>query len=63
VGVAKYVSTCGVGQRVKAKHKRPTGLLQPFEVPEWPWDNITMDFVVGLPRTWRGKDVVRVVLD
>jgi hypothetical protein len=63
VDVAKYVSTCGVCQRVKAGHKRPAGLLQSLEVPEWPWDDIAMDFVVGLPRTRRGKDAVWVVVD
>jgi hypothetical protein len=63
VDVAKYVSSCGVCQRVKAEHKRPAGLLQSLEVPEWPWDDIAMDFVVGLPRTRRGKDAVWVVVD
>jgi hypothetical protein len=36
--------------------------MQSFDVPECPWDDNAMDFDVGLPRTWRGKDVVRVVL-
>jgi hypothetical protein len=63
VDVAKYVSSCGICQRVKAEHKRPAGLLQSLEVPEWPWDDIAMDFVVGLPRTRRGKDAFWVVVD
>jgi hypothetical protein len=63
VDVSKYVSTCEVCQRVKAEHKRPTGLLKPLEIPEWKWEHITMDFVVGLPRSPRGKDAIWVVVD
>jgi hypothetical protein len=48
---------------VKAEHKRPTGLLKPLEIPEWKWEHITMDFVVGLPRSPRGKDAIWVVVD
>jgi hypothetical protein len=51
VDVAKYVASCSVCQQVKAEHKRPAGLLQSLAVSEWPWDDIAMDFVVGLPRT------------
>ena len=63
VDIAKYVATCGVCQQVKAEHKRPVGLLQSLEVPEWKWEHITMDFVVGLPRSPRGQDVIWVVMD
>jgi hypothetical protein len=63
VDVAKYVASCSVCQQEKAEHKRPPGLLQPPEVPMWTWDDIAMDFVVGLPRTPRGKDAIWVVVD
>jgi hypothetical protein len=39
---------------VKAEHKSPTGLLQPLQVPEWRWEEIGIDFIVGLPRTQKG---------
>jgi hypothetical protein len=61
--IAKYVAACGVYQMVKAEHKRPAGLLKPLEIPEWKWKHITIDFVIGLPRTPRGKDAIWVVVD
>ena len=63
VDIAKYVASCGICQKVKAEHQRPAGLLKPLEIPEWKWENITMDFVVGLPRSPRGKGAFWVVID
>jgi hypothetical protein len=54
--VAAHVALCDVCQRVKAEHQRPAGLLQPLRVPEWKWEEIGMDFIVGLPRTRDGYD-------
>ena len=50
-GVAEFVARCLTCQQVKAEHQRPGGELQPLPIPEWKWDDITMDFVVGLPRS------------
>ncbi|WVZ80425.1 hypothetical protein U9M48_027898 [Paspalum notatum var. saurae] len=61
--VAKYVAVCNTCQRVKAEHQRPAGLLQPLKVPEWKWEEITMDFMVGLPRTQKGYNSIWVVVD
>ncbi|MBN2228639.1 MAG: DDE-type integrase/transposase/recombinase, partial [Candidatus Thorarchaeota archaeon] len=61
--VAEYVAKCLICQKVKAKHQRPGGELQPLDIPEWKWDQITMDFVVGLPRTAKGHDAIWVVVD
>ena len=61
--VAEYVSKCLTCQKVKAEHRHPAGELQPIELPEWKWDQITMDFVVGLPRTVEGYDAIWVVVD
>ncbi|RVW22320.1 Retrovirus-related Pol polyprotein from transposon 17.6 [Vitis vinifera] len=49
--IAQFVANCQICQQVNAEHQRPAGLLQPLPIPEWKWDNITMDFVIGLPRT------------
>jgi hypothetical protein len=61
--IAKYVAAYGVCQLVKAEHKMCVGLLKPLEIPEWKWEHIIMDFVVGLPHTPRGKDAIWVVVD
>ncbi|WVZ89599.1 hypothetical protein U9M48_035979 [Paspalum notatum var. saurae] len=47
--IAKYVSECDVCQRVKADHLKPAGMLQPLALPAWKWEDIHMDFIVGLP--------------
>ena len=48
---------------MKAGHQRPAGLLKPLEIPMWKWENITMDFVVGLPCSPSSKDAIWVVID
>ena len=61
--IAEYVSTCLTCQQVKAEHQRPARLLQPLQIPEWKWEHITMDFVVGLPATQKGHNRVWVIVD
>ena len=56
--VSKFVTKCMVYQKVKAEQQVPSGLLQPIRIPEWKWDRITMDFVVGLPLKGRKHDSV-----
>jgi hypothetical protein len=60
--IAKYVSICNTYQRVKAEHQRPTRLLQPLKIPEWKWEEIRMDFIVGLPRTQAGYNSIWVIV-
>jgi hypothetical protein len=52
--VAAHVALCDTCHRVKAEHQRPARLLQPLKIPEWKWEEISMDFIVGLPRTPTG---------
>ncbi|KAJ4701059.1 Retrotransposon protein, putative, Ty3-gypsy subclass [Melia azedarach] len=61
--IAEFVSRCLICQQIKAEHQRPAGLSQPLPIPEWKWEHITMDFVMGLPRTQRGHDSVWVIVD
>ncbi|WVZ76442.1 hypothetical protein U9M48_024418 [Paspalum notatum var. saurae] len=60
--VAEYVAICDTCQRVKAEHQRPAGLLQPLKVPEWKWEEITMDFIVGLPHTQKGAKLAELYI-
>ncbi|KAL0448766.1 UNVERIFIED_CONTAM: Transposon Ty3-I Gag-Pol polyprotein, partial [Sesamum latifolium] len=61
--VAEFVAKCLTCQQVKAEHQAPAGKLHPLSIPEWKWEKITMDFVIGLPRTFRKHDVVWVIVD
>ena len=58
-----FVSKRLVCQQVKVEHQRPTGLHQSLEVPEWKWEQIAMDFVMGLPKTSKGSDAIWVTVD
>nr|GEV35174.1 putative reverse transcriptase domain-containing protein [Tanacetum cinerariifolium] len=49
--IATYVSKCLTCAKVKAEHQRPSGLLVKPKIPEWKWENITMDFVTKLPKS------------
>jgi hypothetical protein len=61
--VAEYVALCDTCQREKAEHQRPARLLQLLQVPKWKWEEIAMDFIVGLPRTQSGYDSIWVIMD
>ncbi|GJV22109.1 putative reverse transcriptase domain-containing protein [Tanacetum coccineum] len=52
-----------VDESVKAKHHRPSGLLQQSKIPEWKWEGIAMDFLTKLPRTSSGHDTIWVIMD
>jgi hypothetical protein len=61
--VAEYVALCDNCQRVKAERQRPVGLLQPLKIPQWKWEETSMDFIVGLPTTQFGYDSIWVIVD
>ncbi|XP_071718933.1 uncharacterized protein [Rutidosis leptorrhynchoides] len=61
--VARYFGKCLTCQQVKIKHQRASGLLQPLDIPVWKWDDISMDFVCGLPKTVKRHDAIWVVID
>ena len=61
--VAKYVSECDVYQRIKASHLKVAGTLQPLSIPSWKWEDISMDFIVGLPNTSQKHDSIWVIVD
>ena len=61
--VTEYVSKCLTCHQVKAEHQVPTCLLNPLPIPQWKWDNITMDFMSGFPLTQQKHDSVWVIVD
>ncbi|GKB47011.1 putative reverse transcriptase domain-containing protein [Tanacetum coccineum] len=63
VDIATYVSKCLTCAKVKAEHQRPSGLLVQPKIPEWKWDNTTMDFVMKLLKTSQGYATIWVIVD
>jgi hypothetical protein len=61
--IAEYVALCDTCLRVKAEHQWPAGLLQPLQVPEWKWEDIAIDFIMGMLRTQSGYDSIWVIVD
>jgi len=61
--IAKYVSECDVCQRIKASHLKVAGTLQLLSIPSWKWEDISMDFIVGLPNTSQKHDSIWVIID
>jgi hypothetical protein len=60
---AHYVSECDTCRKVKADYMKLGALLQPRSIPEWKWDDISMDFIVSLPTTARKFDSIWVIVD
>lgn len=61
--ITRYVRQCTTCQQVMAEPRKLAGSLQSLETPQWKWDHITMDFVVGLLKTQAENDAILVVVD
>ncbi|CAI7846868.1 unnamed protein product [Closterium sp. NIES-53] len=61
--VQRHVASCPTRQLMKSSRKRLAGQLQPIPPPERAWQQVTMDFVTGLPVGASGNDAILVVVD
>jgi hypothetical protein len=59
----RSMSECDTCQKVKVDYMKPRGLLQPLSIPDWKWDNISMDFIMSLPLTACMFDSIWVIVD
>jgi hypothetical protein len=60
---ARYVSKRDTIRKVEADYMKPKGLLQPLSIPDWKWEDINMDFTMGLPLTAHKFDSIWVIID
>ena len=57
-----FVATCNMCQKNRPSYQKTTGLLEPLPIPKEPWESISMNFIVGLPKS-KGYDSILVVVD
>lgn len=60
--VHRYVTNCSTCQQTKYDHRRPPGLVCPLPISTRPWEDLSQDFIVGLP-VFHGYSVILVVVD
>jgi hypothetical protein len=63
IEIARYVAKCDTYRCVEAIHMKATRPLQSLPIPTWKWEDICMDFVVGLPMIAKGFDSIWVIID
>ena len=63
IEVRDFVLGCEVCQQEKSVHRLPAGLLEPLTLPEQKWADVSMDFIMGLPKTDNGFDGILMVVD
>jgi hypothetical protein len=63
IEIAHYVTRCDTCRCVKVIHMKTVGPLQSLPIPTWKWEDISMDFIMGLPRTTKGFDSIWVIID
>jgi hypothetical protein len=61
--VRQFIQNCYDCQRAKVPKDRQNGLLQPLPIPQQRWTDISMDFILGLPKTKNGSNAILNVID
>ncbi|MCH91435.1 hypothetical protein A2U01_0012362, partial [Trifolium medium] len=60
--VVQFVKSCSICQQTKPTNHLPYGLLQPLPVPIRVWEDVSLDFIVGLP-SFQTHTAILVVVD
>jgi hypothetical protein len=63
IEIARYVARCDTCRHVKAIYVKTVGPLQSLPIPTWKWEDISIDFIVGFPRTAKRYDSIWVIVD
>ena len=61
--IAEYVAKCPKCQQIMVEHRKRCCLTQIIKFHSWKWEDINMDFMVGLPKTKRTHDSIQVIVD
>ena len=61
--IRDFVLSCEICQQEKSVHRVPAGLLEPLTLPEQKWADVSLDFIIGLPRSTEGYDGILIVVD
>ncbi|WMV37381.1 hypothetical protein MTR67_030766 [Solanum verrucosum] len=61
--IVEFVAKLPNCQQVKVEHQKSGGLSQDIRIPAWKWEDLNMDFIGCLPRTWRQHDLIGVIVD
>ena len=61
--IREFVTSCPVCQVEKSVHRQPAGLLQPLQLPDQKWADVSLDFIMGLPKSESGRDGILTVVD
>ena len=61
--VVDFIARCLECHKVKVEQRHPASLLQPFPIPEWKWEVVTMEFITKFPRTVKQHDSIMVVVE
>mgnify|MGYP000480071671 FL=1 len=61
--IREFVLSCPVCQAEKNVHREPAGLLQPLQLPDQKWADVSLDFIMGLPKSDSGRDGILTVVD
>ena len=61
--IRDFIQRCSVCQQEKAVHRVPAGLLQPLKLLEKKWADLSMEFIMGVPRSESRNDGILTVVD